>query len=716
MSISSKFGQLTSGATVKRYSGGALDDNFKLIGKPMWSPYQIRSEESKDVKTTFEFFTKEKKKIYKGPDGDPTTSLTLPELCHHVFNDAETGGVDTCLYAPDNNGNVWCMTKHYTRVTYEETKVYIDHCLAPEPAKVFDNLGVETPASILARSKAFDDQAVEDSAHLWRLIVSYVDPSLLTGLFERLEEYGNRGPGLLLWMSLMDEVTSGSPQAMDGVLEKFKKIQLSDYPGENVRLMVNDIQASYNLLKSGQCLPTTVSSMVTTKFLLCQVEEFRAFFFAPSVTIDKEERGLMGKDNLAMLLYQSTPSGVKALCELALTQYKRLTDNGRWPPSQTVPRKQADTLPSAFHAVAFPAAFQALSDEIKLIRKDISGGTHNGPRDHTKTKCYKCGKIGHIRPNCPDKSQSTKTDLWKETPPTSGSSETITRDGREWFWCSKCRGGEGRWSTTHSSSTHKGAPAPTPTAPPPVTVTAAANLAAISSASLDGSIPHASTDDDGDGQLHYGPFGFVASCDDRSVDWSLLGNFPHTYTNFLPPPDDISVCLSSSSSCAFLSSCDYTAVDWQLSVPTTAAPPPVPGFALLSPTAALGDAACSPLDHSATADVSMIDVSSTLGSFFGDDMSDTEPLWSTWADDDSRYHPTVPPVVSFHDPTSIFQFDVFSSLLANPYEFTRPSLLLAPISPPDIVTPVAAPVPDPGCSGCSNALCRLISGASTLHN
>ncbi len=96
------------------------------------------------------FFTKEKKKIYKGPDGDPTTSLTLPELCHHVFNNAETGGVDTCPYAPDNNGNVWCMTKHYTRVTYEEAKVYIDHCLAPEPAKVFDNLCVETPASILA--------------------------------------------------------------------------------------------------------------------------------------------------------------------------------------------------------------------------------------------------------------------------------------------------------------------------------------------------------------------------------------------------------------------------------------------------------------------------------------------------------------------------------------------------------------------------------------
>jgi Zinc knuckle len=716
MSTPSKFGQLTSGTTVKRYSGGPLDDNFKVIGKPMWSPYQIRSDESKDVKTTFEFFTKEKKKLYKGPDGDPTTSLTLPELCHHVFNDAETGGVDTCLYAPDNNGNVWCMTKHYTRVTYEETKIYVDLCLSAEPAKVFDALGVETPASILARAKTYDDQAKEDSAHLWRLIVSYVDPSLLTGLFERLEEYGNRGPGLLLWMSLMDEVTSGSPQAMDGILEKFKKIQLSDYPGENVRLMVNDIQASYNLLKSGQCLPTTVSSMVTTKFLLCQVEEFRAFFFAPSVTIDKEERGLMGKDNLAMIQYQSTPSGVKALCELALTQYKRLSDNGRWPPSQTVPRKQADTLPSAFHAATFPAAFQALSDELKLIRKDISGGANNGPRDHSKTKCYKCGKIGHIRPNCPDKSPSVgKADSWKETPPTPGSPETITKDGREWFWCGKCRGGDGRWSTTHSTSTHKGAPSASPGANPTVTFSAVANLASMDAPSL--SEPTCDDFDDESGQLHYGPFGFVASCDDRSVDWSLLGDFPHTYTNFLPPPDDQSVCLSGTSSCALLSSCvSHAAVDWQSLGPhPSVSVAPVPAFDFHPPVSSSAAWFCDV----SSCDVTMADATSTFGSFIGDagDLDNDAPLWSIWDDDDSRYRPTIPPVVSFFDPTSVTQFDV-ESISSN--EPTHPSLFFASATLPSTVslpvTPIAAPGIDPCCSTCSNVFCRLISAYSPLHN
>ena len=208
---------------------------------------------------------------------------------------------------------------------------------------------------------------MDDSSHLWRLIVSYISPNLLTGLLERLEDHGNRGPGLLLWMALMDEVTSGSPQTMDSILEIFKKIQLSDYPGENVCLVVHDIQASFNLLKSGQCLPITASSIVATKLLLCQVEESRAVFYTTSVKIDTEERDLMGKDNAA-LEFQATPSGVKTLLDMALTQYKSLIDNGRWPPSQNVPKKQSDSLPDAFQATVFPTAFQqALADELKAL-------------------------------------------------------------------------------------------------------------------------------------------------------------------------------------------------------------------------------------------------------------------------------------------------------------------------------------------------------------
>ena len=344
---------------------------------------------------------------------------------------------------------------------------------------------------------------MDDSSHLWHLIVSYISPNLLTGLLERLEDYGNRGPGLLLWMALMDEVTSGSPQAMDSILENFKKIQLSDYPGENVRLMVHDIQASFNLLKSGQCLPITASSIVATKLLLCQVEEFRAVFYTISVKIDTEERGLMGKDNAALVKFQATPSGVKTLLDMALTQYKRLIDNGRWPPSQTVPKKQSDSLPDAFQATVFPTAFQAVADELKAIRKDFETKPSGAGQDLSKTTCYKCGKIGHLRPNCPDKTTTYPENSWQNVPPTDGKF-SMTKDGRQWHWCNKCRGGEGCWSTTHGTETHKGSPKT-------VTFTAVANLAGVAEES-----PAE------DGVLMYNPAGFVASCYDHDFDWSSI--------------------------------------------------------------------------------------------------------------------------------------------------------------------------------------------------
>ena len=125
-----------------------------------------------------------------------------------------------------------------------------------------------------------------------------------------MEENGDWGPGLLLWMALMDEVTSGSPQHMDSIVEQFRNLSLSNYPGENVRLLVNDVQATYNLLKHGNAMPATISSVVIAKFLCCSVEEFRTPFYSKSVQVDDEERSLLGKDIGTILAFQSTSLGV----------------------------------------------------------------------------------------------------------------------------------------------------------------------------------------------------------------------------------------------------------------------------------------------------------------------------------------------------------------------------------------------------------------------
>jgi hypothetical protein len=44
---------------------------------------------------------------------------------------------------------------------------------------------------------------------LWSLIISMIDDTIISGLKERLEEYGYCGPGLLLFFAHVDEITSG---------------------------------------------------------------------------------------------------------------------------------------------------------------------------------------------------------------------------------------------------------------------------------------------------------------------------------------------------------------------------------------------------------------------------------------------------------------------------------------------------------------------------
>ena len=83
--------------------------------------------------------------------------------------------MDTFFYCPDSKGNVLDMTKHHTRVTFEDARKYVAACEGPIPAPENSDPHdtVKTTESICARAKVFDDQALEDSSYLWRLIISY---------------------------------------------------------------------------------------------------------------------------------------------------------------------------------------------------------------------------------------------------------------------------------------------------------------------------------------------------------------------------------------------------------------------------------------------------------------------------------------------------------------------------------------------------------------
>ena len=62
-------------------------------------------------------------------------------------------------------------------------------------------------------------------------------------------------------------------------------------------------------------------------------------------------------------------------------------------------------------------------------------------RDLSNITCYKCGKKGHLKPNCPD---NAKTVTWKDMPQKDGEPTTKTSGDKEFYWCGQCRGGASR--------------------------------------------------------------------------------------------------------------------------------------------------------------------------------------------------------------------------------------------------------------------------------
>ena len=91
---------------------------------------------------------------------------------------------------------------------------------------------------------------------------------------------------------------------MADIHSKFLSLKLSNYPGENVCLLVSDVQSSFILMQSGGLISQTTSSTLVNKFLFSIAEEFRSVFYQPFANIDIEEKQLIGAGNTEMICFQ----------------------------------------------------------------------------------------------------------------------------------------------------------------------------------------------------------------------------------------------------------------------------------------------------------------------------------------------------------------------------------------------------------------------------
>ena len=109
-------------------------------------------------------------------------------------------------------------------------------------------------------------------------------------------------------------------------------------------------------------------------------------------------------------------------------------------------QKDEDKAPAAF--VTQAELNTAVQKQVSLAIKSNSNNANNGGR---KRACFICGSEDHLKPDCPQnpKNQNSgnqqsdngdKKKSWKKA----YAGDTITRNGRTWYWCSICK-----WCNSH---------------------------------------------------------------------------------------------------------------------------------------------------------------------------------------------------------------------------------------------------------------------------
>jgi hypothetical protein len=157
--------------------------------------------------------------------------------------------------------------------------------------------------------------------------------------------------------------------------------------------------------------------------------------------------------------------------DLTLT-YKTLLNNGEWPAATNRKEDVAKTIQGMFSKMENKLDSKINSKiENKLQQSGQSrGGRSNGGNNQNETRtCHHCGKVGHIKPNCPElkpaassNSGDTKQTTTPSTlpgkkryeAPSDNESHTKKLGQDTWKWCAKCK----RWNkgdSAHLTDEHR---------------------------------------------------------------------------------------------------------------------------------------------------------------------------------------------------------------------------------------------------------------------
>ncbi len=373
---------------------------------------------------------------------------------------AKAIGVDTYLYLlnPSNDQEMLSITREY-------------------PKFIADLETTKTIANKI-RSKFDQNDRSEDST-LFAIIKGSTAQPVLDKLQFKVDEDCTAAFYL---MQVVHCIVKSSPTFYDGLKTKLKSLEPKMYSGENVEAMGLDAVKLISILKSANRLT---------------IDDFQVFL-SNFAKVSKRE-GLYNH-KLLTLIGQVNDEVKKCTHMTSDDAWKHMTGKDLDPP--TIIDKVSEWYTEEINGNTWPAAklptashspnqafanVASMDDSAKMgvvnkvmallnlnpsamERGIANGGSRGGSNGSSRSKskpaggkgnCHNCGSDQHWAADCPNKGtgdasskkgNDTKVKSWRTTPPASGASESVSRNGRTFYWCAKCK----RWTASHGTSGHTG--------------------------------------------------------------------------------------------------------------------------------------------------------------------------------------------------------------------------------------------------------------------
>ena len=264
-------------------------------------------------------------------------------------------------------------------------------------------------------------------------------------------------------MMIAEDVQSSSICLCEDKINMFKSLSLANYKGENVREYADEAEKILTELEIENQLPCLHLVTILDLLTECSVMDFSVQFMSRCTEIEKFVNASSGKDPATVL---AMPGYIHYSTLLLQAKKAYLNLAKKWGASKS--------------KEALVSQVKTLQSEVKNLNQKLNlKDNQSSGNGKSKVTCFNCGEEGHISRNCtkPKKNgnnggnnnnnnanngnnnnnnnnqSNNRATSWPA--PKDGEPLTKTVNGKEWFYCSKCLRGKGRWNDSHKTDGHK---------------------------------------------------------------------------------------------------------------------------------------------------------------------------------------------------------------------------------------------------------------------